>query len=221
MAEELGDLPGGDMAGGGTVGGLGGAGGGGEERCGVAGGPVRGGRAARLGAHERASLLLGPVAVPGAGVVVVGSVGCAPRAVGRGMTSASRRDAAVSGMAVPGMAVPGMAKSWSGPCRCAGGPAVPGRARGRGRLGAGGEDALDGAVGRVSGRGGLRAGGLEPAGVVLVGQPEHALGGAQPEQRVLGQQFVDHAARRPGRPRRPGVRHQVGVRRWKAIFSGG
>ena len=41
----------------------------------VAGGPVRGGRAARLGAHERASLLVSPVAVPGAGVVVVGSWG--------------------------------------------------------------------------------------------------------------------------------------------------
>src|SRR3954463_7666987 len=109
------------MAGGGMVGGLGGAGGGGEERCGVAGGPVRGGRAARLGAHERASLLVGPVAVPGAGVVVVGSVGSAPRAVGRGMTSARRSGT----MAVPGMAVPGMAKSWSGPCRCAGAPASP------------------------------------------------------------------------------------------------
>src|SRR3954452_15777388 len=131
-----GDMVGGDMAGGGMAGGLGGAGGGGEERCGVAGGPVRGGRAARLGAHERASLLVGPVAVPGAGVVVVGSVGSAPRAVGRGMTSARRSGTmavpgmavpgmAVPGMAVPGMAVPGMAKSWSGPCRCAGAPASP------------------------------------------------------------------------------------------------
>src|SRR3954470_2984007 len=121
-----GDMAGGGMAGGGMAGGLGGAGGGGEERCGVAGGPVRGGRAARLGAHERASLLVGPVAVPGAGVVVVGSVGSAPRAVGRGMTSARRSGTmAVPGMAVPGMAVPGMAKSWSGPCRCAGAPASP------------------------------------------------------------------------------------------------
>ena len=58
-----------------------------------------------------------------------------------------------------------------------GGTAVPGRAVG---LGAGGEDALDGAVGRVAGGDGLGAGGLEPAGLVLVGQAEHALGGAQP-----------------------------------------
>lgn len=52
----------------------------------------------------------------------------------------------------------------------------------------------DGAVGRVSGRGGLGAGGFEPVGFVLVGQAEDSLGGAEPEQRVLGEQFADHGA---------------------------
>ena len=116
------------MAGGGMVGGLGGAGGGGEERCGVAGGPVRGGRAARLGAHERASLLLGPVAVPGAGVVVVGSVGSRAARGGQGDDVGEKIGNDGGGRR---MAVPGMAKSWSGPCRCAGAPASPvGRAVG-------------------------------------------------------------------------------------------
>ena len=69
--------------------------------------------------------------------------------------------------------------------------AVPGR-RGDGRgLGAGGEDALDGPVGRVAGGGRLRAGGLEPAGLVLVGQVQHALRGAQPVQGVVFQQPAD------------------------------
>ena len=49
-------------------------------------------------------MLVGGVAVSGAGVVVAGSVASGPVAVGRGMTSA---------------------KSWAGPCRCAGAPASP------------------------------------------------------------------------------------------------
>ena len=95
------------------------------------------------------------------------------------------------------------------------------RRRGGGRgLGAGGEDALDGPVGRVTGGGGLRAGGLEPAGLVLVGQVQHALGGAQPVERVVFQQPGDQ--RGAGRADLRGLlRHHDGVRIWNAIFSGG
>jgi hypothetical protein len=35
-----------------------------------------------------------------------------------------------------------------------------------------------------------RAGGLEPAGIVLVGEPDDALGGPEPEERVAGEQFA-------------------------------
>ena len=59
MTEELGDLPGGDVARevlGGRVGG--------DERCGVAGGLVRGGRAGRVGAHEASRCWSASVAVP-------------------------------------------------------------------------------------------------------------------------------------------------------------
>ena len=69
--------------------------------------------------------------------------------------------------------------------------AVPGRAGHRRPLGAGGQDALDGPVGRVTGGGGFRAGGLEPAGLVLVGQVQHALRGAEPVERVVFQQPAD------------------------------
>ena len=72
-----------------------------------------------------------------------------------------------------------------------GGPAVPGRGGQLVPFGAGGEDALDGPVGRVAGGDRLRAGGLEPARVVLVGQADDALGGAEPVERVVGEQLAD------------------------------
>ena len=70
-------------------------------------------------------------------------------------------------------------------------PAVPGRGGQLVPLGAGGEDAPDGAVGRVAGRDRLRAGGLEPGRVVLVGQADDALGGAEPVEGVVGEQLAD------------------------------
>lgn len=69
---------------------------------------------------------------------------------------------------------------------------VAGGRRCRVGLQPGGQDALDGAVGRVADRDRLGAGQLEPRGAVLIGQAEHALGGAQPEQRVLPEEFSDH-----------------------------
>ena len=100
-------------------------------------------------------------------------------------------------------------------------PAVPGCGGQLVALGPGGEDALDGPVGRVPGRDGLRAGRLEPAGVVPVGQADDALGGAEPVERVVGEQLTDHVL--AGRARCPAacLRHHCGVRMWKAIFSGG
>ena len=85
------------------------------------------------------------------------------------------------------------------------GAAVPGR-RGRGQLvtvGAGGQDALDGPVGRIPGGDGLRAGGFEPGRVVPVGHANHALGGAQPVERTLGEQLTDDLLASPGRCRWP------------------
>jgi hypothetical protein len=80
-------------------------------------------------------------------------------------------------------------------------------------VGAGGQDALDGAVGRVSGGDRLGAGGLEPGRVVPVGQADHALGGAQPVERVAGEQIGDDLlARRadvPGLLAAPGRSAQV------------
>ena len=100
-------------------------------------------------------------------------------------------------------------------------PAVAGREFGGAvTVGAGGEDALDRAVGGVTGGQRPRAGGLDPLGRVLVGQAEHPLGGAQPEQRVDCQQVGDDRA--GSRAEFGGAgRHQVGVRMWKAIRSGG
>ena len=99
----------------------------------------------------------------------------------------------------------GSANSCAGPCRNARGaavaPARPGRGRG---FGAGGEDALDGAVGRVPGRDRLRAGGLEPGRVVLVGQADDALGGAEPVTARCRRAARRSPARRPGRRPRPG-----------------
>jgi hypothetical protein len=43
---------------------------------------------------------------------------------------------------------------------------------------------------------GLRARGLEPAGIVLVGRPDDALGGAEPVERVVGEER-DHSYKRP------------------------
>ncbi len=59
-------------------------------------------------------------------------------------------------------------------------------------LGAGDQDALDGAVGRVPDRDGLRAGGLQALVAVLLPQPKHSLGGSEPVERVDLQQLVDH-----------------------------
>ena len=120
--------------------------------------------------------------------------------------------------------VPGMGMTLAneaGPRRNAAAPPSPAAARQLVALGAGGQDALDGPVGRVPGGDRLRAGGLEPGRVVLVGQADHALGGAQPVERVLGQQLADDLLARRADARRPGVRHQAGVRMWNAIFSGG
>ena len=108
----------------------------------------------------------------------------------------------------------------AGPVQVRGGAAVAGGRGSRSGLGAGGEDALDGAVGRVADRDRLGAGGLQPGRAVLVGQAEHALGGAQPEQGVDLQQLVDDRGA-GGADLGGAVRHQVGVRIWNAIFSGG
>ena len=55
---------------------------------------------------------------------------------------------------------------------------VAGAGWGRFGLRAGGQDALDSAVGRVTDRDGLAAGRLQPCRGVLVGLPEHPLRGA-------------------------------------------
>ena len=100
------------------------------------------------------------------------------------------------------------------------GPAVAGRGGQLVPLGSGGEDAPDGAVGRVAGRDRLRAGGLEPAGVVLVGQADDALGGAEPVKALSASSSpirYSHDGPMPAAC----LRHHCGVRMWKAIFSGG
>ena len=79
----------------------------------------------------------------------------------------------------------------AGPRRNAAAPPSPAAAGSWPRFGAGGQDALDGPVGRVPGGDRLRAGGLEPGRVVPVGQADHALGGAQPVERVVGEQLAD------------------------------
>ena len=95
--------------------------------------------------------------------------------------------------------------------RCSGGLAV---------VGAGGQDALDGPVGRILGGDRLGAGSLEPGRVMPVSQPDHALGGAEPVERVVGQQFGDDLL--AGRADRGGLLAAPGrVRMWNAIFSGG
>jgi hypothetical protein len=53
-----------------------------------------------------------------------------------------------------------------------------------------------------------------------VSQPDHALGGAEPVERVVGQQFGDDLL--AGRADRGGLLAAPGrVRMWNAIFSGG
>src|ERR1700678_582078 len=79
-----------------------------------------------------------------------------------------------------------------GPVQERAGAAVPGRS---GcwlvAVGAGGQDALDGPVGRVPGRDRLRAGGLEPGRVVPIREADYALRGAEPVERVVGEQLAD------------------------------
>ena len=51
-------------------------------------------------------------------------------------------------------------------------------------------------IGRVPGVDRAGAGCLEPGGVVLSGQADHALGGAQPVERALAHQLIDHPGAR-------------------------
>ena len=119
--------------------------------------------------------------------------------------------------------VPGSGMTFAkeaGPRRNAAAPPSPAAAGGWVAVGAGGQDALDGPVGRVPGGDRPRAGGFQPGRVMPVSQADHALGGAQPAERVLGEQSpmtCSHASPMPAAWRR----HQAGVRMWNAIFSGG
>ena len=88
----------------------------------------------------------------------------------------------------------------AGPRRNADAPPSPAAAGQPVSFGAGGQDALDGPVGRVPGGDRLRAGGFQPGRVMLVGQPDHALRGAQPVERVAGQQLADDLLARRADP---------------------
>ncbi len=65
-------------------------------------------------------------------------------------------------------------------------------------VGADGQDALDHSVGRIGNGDRLRAGRLKPGRVMPVGQPDQALGGPQPAERVVRQLTDDLLARRAG-----------------------
>ena len=108
---------------------------------------------------------------------------------GHGVISAASPGRTASLVTVPGKGM--TLANDAGPRRNAAAPPSPAAAGSWSRSVAGGQDALDRPVGRVAGGDRLGAGGLEPGRVVLVGQPDHALGGAEPVERVVGQQLAD------------------------------
>jgi hypothetical protein len=73
--------------------------------------------------------------------------------------------------------------------RC--GASIAGRRWWRVGLQPDGQDPFDGAVGGIADRDHLGAGPFEPVSAIPVGQPEHALSGAQPKQCVVAEQVGD------------------------------